>query len=110
MTANFEVDAEQCRRIVSDVLREAEAYDQHGRTVADLFVEVRWVQNLGPMTRSVIDEVREKCVEGILNMHRDVQEGALGVIRGVEAFNNSELQMVADVQRAGTAGEGSQHA
>lgn len=110
MTANYEVDAEQCRRIVSDVLKEAEAYDQHGRTVADLFNEVRFVKNIGPETRSVIDEVREKCIEGILDMHRDVQEGARGVIGAVEAFGNSELQMVADVQHVGTAGEGAQHA
>lgn len=105
------MDAEQCRRIVSDVLREAGAYDQHGRTVADLFNEVRSLRNIGPMTRSVVDEVREKCIEGILGMHRDVQDGARGVILAVDAFSNSDLQMAADADQAGAgaAGEGARH-
>lgn len=101
----YRVDTGETRRIIRDVVQDAEGYWEYRRTVSSLFEALRRVPDLGPKTSGIVEEAREKCERDLFGLHRVIAYPAQALLESVTELERAEAEMVARAESA----EGAAH-
>lgn len=101
MAVEYRVESGETRRIIGDVVREADGYWEYRRTVASLFEAFRRIQDLGPLTAGIVDEARDKCERDLFGLQWAIAYPAHAVLESVSGLERADGEMA---NRAGAAG------
>lgn len=104
MAVEYRVESGETRRIIGDVVREADGYWEYRRTVASLFEAFRRIQDLGPLTASLVDEARDKCERDLFGLQWAIAYPAHAVLESVSGLEGADGEMADRAGAAGAAG------